>query len=60
MIYIKDHKQADLFGLWSFRSPKRRQLLAQSWVVLLIKQILCELAVSKLAPFFTDGFGRPT
>ena len=43
MIYIKDHKQADLFGLWSFRSPKRRQLLAQSWVVLLIKQILCEL-----------------
>ncbi len=60
MIRIKDHKQSNLFDPWSYLSPKRRQLLDQSWAGLFKEQILCELPVSKLAPFFNDSFGRPT
>ena len=60
MIRIKDHKQGQLFDPWSFLSPKRRQLLDQSWAGLFKDQILCELPVGKLAPFFNDSFGRPT
>jgi hypothetical protein len=60
MIRIKDHKQGHLFDPWSFLSPKRRQLLDQSWAGLFKEQILCELPVSKLASFFNDSFGRPT
>jgi hypothetical protein len=29
---FKNHKQQNLFDPWSFLSPKRRQLLDQSWV----------------------------
>ncbi len=60
MIYIKDHKQTEIFDPWGFLSPKRRHLLAQSWAGLFKEEILCELPVRKLAPFFNDGFGRPT
>jgi hypothetical protein len=60
MIRIKDHKQGELFDPWSFLSPKRRRLLDQSWAGLFKKHILCELPVSQLAPFFAEGFGRPT
>ncbi len=60
MIYIKDHKQTEIFDPWSFLSPKRRLLLDQSWAGLFKEEILCELPVRELAPFFTDGFGRPT
>jgi hypothetical protein len=60
MIHIKDHKQGELFDPWSFLSPKRRRLLDQSWAGLFKKHILCELPVGQLAPFFAEGFGRPT
>jgi len=60
MIRIKDHKQGELFDPWSFLSPKRRHLLDQSWAGLFNKHILCELPVSRLAPFFNETFGRPT
>ena len=60
MIRIKDHKQGNLFDPWSFLGPKRRQLLDESWAGLFQKEILCELPVDKIAPFFADGFGRPT
>jgi hypothetical protein len=60
MIRIKDHKQGELFDPWSFLSPKRRRLLDQSWAGLFRKHILCELPVRQLAPFFAEGFGRPT
>ncbi len=60
MIRIKDHKQGHLFDAWSFLSPKRRKLLDQSWAGLFKDEILCELPVGKLAPFFNDSFGRPT
>ena len=60
MIRINNQKQNTLFDPWSFLSPNRRKLLDQSWADLFQKELLCELPVSKVAPFFTDGFGRPT
>jgi hypothetical protein len=60
MIRIKNQKQNNLFDPWSFLSPKRRELLDQSWAGLFQKELLCELPVGKVAPFFTNGFGRPT
>lgn len=59
MIRVKNHKQGHLFDPWSYLSPKRRRLLDQSWAGLFKDHILCELPVSKLAPFFNDRFGRP-
>ena len=60
MIHIKNHRQNNLFDPWSFLSPKRRELLNNSWAGLFKKELLCELPVSKVAPFFNDDFGRPT
>ena len=60
MIRISDPKQSTFFDPWDFLSPKRRKLLDQSWAGLFQKELLCELPVRELAPFFNDGFGRPT
>jgi hypothetical protein len=60
MIHIKDLKQKDLFDAWASLGPRRRELLDQSWAGLFQKELLCELPVGKVAPFFTNGFGRPT
>lgn len=60
MIHIKDHKQGQLFDPWHFISPKRRNLLDSSWPGLFKNEILPELPVSKLFPFFTKDFGRPS
>jgi len=60
MIHIKDHRQQDLFDPWSFLSPKRRELLDQSWAGLFQKGLLCELPVREVGSFFNDDFGRPT
>ena len=60
MIRIKNQKQNGLFDPWSFMSPKRRRLLDQSWAGLFQKELLCELPVGEVAPFFNDDFGRPT
>jgi len=60
MIHIKNHRQQELFDPWSFLSPKRRELLEQSWAALFQKELLCELPVGEVASFFNDDFGRPT
>jgi hypothetical protein len=60
MIHIKNHKQKDLFDPWRFISPKRREMLNQSWAGLFQKELLCELPVDEVASFFSDDFGRPT
>jgi hypothetical protein len=60
MIRLKDHKQLELFDPWRFLSPKRRQLLDRSWPGLFQNEILPDLPVSKLIPFFSNDFGRPT
>jgi hypothetical protein len=60
MIYTKDRKTASLFDPWEHLGPKRRKLMEESWAGLFKKEILYELPVHKIAPFFTAGFGRPT
>jgi hypothetical protein len=60
MILIKDHKQTELFDPWRFLSPKRRDLLDKTWPGLFKDIILPELPVSRIFPFFSEGYGRPT
>lgn len=60
MIYVKNHKQGDLFDPWAHLGPKRRKLLDQSWAGLFREHILEELPVDELAPFFKEDWGRPT
>jgi hypothetical protein len=60
MIRIKDHKQLEIFDPWEFLSPKRRQLLDQSWPGMFKQHLLTELPVNSLMPYFTEAFGRPT
>ncbi|MDP2799633.1 MAG: transposase [Deltaproteobacteria bacterium] len=60
MFYTKDHKTGYIFDPWHYLGPKRRKLLDESWAGLFRKDILCELPVDKLVPFFTEDFGRPT
>ena len=60
MIHTKDHKTGYLFDPWDHMGPKRRKLIEQSWAGLFREYILQELPVNKIAPYFTEGFGRPT
>lgn len=60
MITIKDHKQQALFDPWAFLSPKRRQLLDEGWAGLFRTQILEELPVGQISPFFCSDLGRPS
>jgi len=60
MIYTKNHKAGYLFDPWEYLGPKRRKLMDESWAGLFRKEILNELPVDRIAPFFTAGFGRPT
>jgi len=60
MIHTKDHKTGYLFDPWEHMGPKRRKLMEQSWAGLFREHILQELPVNKIAPYFTEGFGRPT
>lgn len=60
MIRYNDRKQQQLFDPWDHLSPKRRQMLDQSWPGLFQKVILQELPVAEFRPFFDTGLGRPT
>jgi len=60
MIRIKDHKHREIFDPWAFLSPKRRQLLDESWAGLFQKEILPVLPVRAIMPFFNSAFGRPS
>ena len=60
MIHSRDHKTTFLFDPWHFLGQKRRKLMETSWAALFREHILCELPVSKVAPFFSENFGRPT
>ena len=60
MIRINNYKQDSFLDPWDFLSPKRRQLLQQSWAGLFQQELLCELPVREIAPFFNQDFGRPT
>ena len=56
----KNNKQPYLFDPWEHLGPKRRKLLEKSWAGLFREQILEELPVDEVAPFFKADFGRPT
>jgi len=60
MIYTRDHQTEYLFDPWAYFGAKRRKLLDESWAGLFREHILLELPVHKIAPCFTEGFGRPT
>jgi hypothetical protein len=60
MIHTKDHKTAYIFDPWHFLGLKRRRLMDESWAALFREHILCELPVNKVAPYFSEGTGRPT
>jgi len=60
MIHTKDHQTGYLFDPWDHLGPKRRKLMEQSWAGLFREHILSQLPVNKIAPYFTEGFGRPT
>jgi hypothetical protein len=60
MIYVKDHKQVDMFHPFEHLGPKRLALLKSSWAHLFREEILHKLPVEKLFPFYSDSTGRPT
>ena len=60
MIYIKDHKQLDMFNPFEHLGPKRLALLKNSWAHLFREEILHQLPVEKLYPEFNEFRGRKT
>ena len=60
MIKVKNHKQGNFFDSWAHLGPKRRKLLEESWAGLFREEILEELPVVELMPFFKEDFGRPS
>ena len=60
MIHTRDHKTAYVFDPWHLLGQKRRMLMDGSWAALFREHILCELPVNKVAPFFSETYGRPT
>jgi hypothetical protein len=60
MIYIRDNKVPYMFDAWEHLGPKRRKLLEDSWAGLFRENILPNLPVDKMAPFFDAEVGRHT
>ena len=60
MIHTRDHQTDYLFDPWSYLGPKRRRLMEESWAGVFREHILRELPVQKIAPYFSEGSGRPT
>lgn len=60
MIYVKDHKQCDMFNPFAHLGTKRLVLLESSWAHLFREEILHNLPVEKLFPFYDEFNGRKT
>ncbi|MBM4312528.1 MAG: transposase, partial [Deltaproteobacteria bacterium] len=60
MIHTRDHQTDYLFDPWSYLGPKRRKLMEASWAGVFREHIIRELPVHKIAPYFSEGSGRPT
>jgi hypothetical protein len=62
MFYTKDHKTGYLFdhGPFHWLDQKRKKLIDKSWAKLFREEILPNLPVNKLAPFYNPGKGAPT
>jgi len=60
LIFAKDHKTLDMFDPLARFGPHRRERLEKSWARLFREEILPELPVHKLRPFFSESKGAPT
>jgi len=60
MIYVKDHKQRDMFSPFARLGTKRLALLESSWAHLFREEILHNLPVEKLFPLYDEFQGRKT
>jgi len=60
MISRNDPRQGHLIDPWAHLGPKRRKLLDNSWAGLFRQEILAELPVEQIAPWFRADFGRPS
>ena len=60
MIYTKDHKTVNIFDPFDFLGPKRKSLIETSWAKIFRDEILPELPVHKLQPFYHNSRGAPT
>src|SRR5665811_1086063 len=59
MISRNDPRQGHLIDPWAHLGPKRRKLLENSWAGLFRQEILAELPVDQIAPWFRADLGRP-
>ena len=60
MISRNDPRQGHLIDPWAHLGPKRRKLLDNSWAGLFRQEILAELPVEQIAPWFRADSGRPS
>jgi hypothetical protein len=60
LIFAKDNKTLDMFDPLAHFGPHRRERLEKSWARLFREEILPELPVHKLRPFFSESKGAPT
>ena len=60
MIYVKDHKQRDMFNPFAHLGAKRLALLESSWAHLFREEILHNLPAEKLFQFYDEFKGRKT
>jgi len=60
MIYVKDHKQCDMFNPFAHLGVKRLALLESSWAHLFREEILHNLPAEKLFQFYDEFKGRKT
>ena len=60
MIYTKDHKTVNIFDPFDYLGPKRKSLIENSWAKIFRDEILPELPVHKLQPFYHSSRGAPT
>ena len=60
MIHIKDHKTHDMFDLFPYLGPKRKQRIEESWAKVFREHILTTLPVEKVFSKYDPVFGAPT
>ena len=60
MISRNDPRQGHLIDPWAHLGPKRRKRLENSWAGLFRQEILAELPVDQMAPWFRADLGRPS
>ncbi len=60
MIHTKDHKTLNIFDPLDHLGSRRRKLLEQSWAPIFRKEILPQLPVKQLTPYYSEQTGAPT